>query len=96
MAKTLKVFGKYKKEGYSLLIELKGQDDCLLIYGNNAIEKISSNSPELAAVRGEYDHICSGNAILGNLTLIPDTLHYLCVVTQSSSVGEFIIIFFLW
>ena len=40
--------------------------------------------------RGEYDHVCDGYALLGNLSVPVDngTLHFLVIATQCSSVGK--------
>ena len=89
MGRNIRVSGRYKRDqDYSLLVEMRGQDQSLLVFPNNRVQTISSQ--ELGELRGEYDHLCDGYSILGNLTVPLDGghLHFLVMATQCTSVGE--------
>ena len=95
MGRNIRVSGRYKRDqDYSLLVEMRGQEQSLLVFPNNRVQTITSQ--ELGDLRGEYDHLCDGYALLGNLTVPLDggQLHFLVLATQCTSVGEITQIFF--
>ena len=89
MGRNIRVSGRYKRDqDYSLLVEMRGQEQSLLVFPNNRVQTISSQ--ELGDLRGEYDYLCDGYALLGNLTVPLDGghLHFLVLATQCTSVGQ--------
>ena len=89
MGRNIRVSGRYKRDqDYSLLVEMRGQEQSLLVFPNNRVQTISSQ--ELGELRGEYDHLCDGYSLLGNLTVPLDGghFHFLVMATQCTSVGE--------
>ena len=89
MGRNIRVSGRYKRDqDYSLLVEMRGQEQSLLVFPNNRVQTI--NGQELGDLRGEYDHLCDGYALLGNLTVPLDggQLHFLVLATQCTSVGK--------
>ena len=95
MGRNIRVSGRYKRDqDYSLLVEMRGQEQSLLVFPNNRVQTITSQ--ELGDLRGEYDHLCDGYALLGNLTVPLDGghLHFLVLATQCTSVGEKLILSF--
>ena len=90
LGRNIRVSGRYKRDqDYSLLVEVRGQPgQSLLVFPNNRVQAITSQ--ELGELRGEYDPLCDGHALLGNLTVPLDGghLHFLVLATQCTSVGE--------
>ena len=91
MGKSFRVSGVVdRRQGYSLLIEQRGKSEGLLVYSNNSVARLTS--VQLQEVRGEYEQLCDGYAVLGNVSQLEGGggggLHHLLVATQILSVGR--------
>ena len=89
MGKSYRVSGVVdRRNGYSLLIEQRGNSEGLLVYSNNSVARL--NSDQLQEVKAEYEQLCDGYALLGTVSHLEGggSLHHLLVATQILSVGR--------
>ena len=105
LGRNVRVLGRYKGgDGYSLLVEHRGLDTSLLLHSNNTVQRLGPGEREavrwvhtetrdtctIATCRGEYDQLCDGHVLLGNLSVPGEGghVHLLLLATQCTSVGE--------
>ena len=87
MGKNIRVSGPVDRStGYHLLVEQRGNTEGLMVFSNNTMDVVRCE--ELQTARGEqqYEAVCEGYALLGNLT--HGLEHTMLVVTGIVSVGR--------
>ena len=87
MGKSIRVSGLVDRSGgYHLLVEQRGNPAGLVIYSNNSVALLTSAELQAARVEQQYEQLCDGYGLLGNLSHGAE--HSLLVATGILSVGR--------
>ncbi|KAM8952955.1 synaptojanin-2 [Pelodytes ibericus] len=87
LSKGLKLHVKQDPACYSILLEARSREDCLL-FESGTVATLTPDEKE--AIKGQYDRLQEAYGCLGELRLRSGnfTLHFLVLVTGCSSVGR--------